>query len=305
MLRQKRGSKTPSRTSRASWSDIMVAVTRRGPVHFLLITIGLIWLIPSVGLLTTSFRAPPDIAVSGWWTAFKEIGHLNLENYHEVLTNTEIAPPGIAQNFVNTFIITIPSTILPILFAALAAYGFAWMRFPFRKTLYLLIIALLIVPLQTTWVPILRIYNFVGLGGTWPGIWLAHTAYGTPFAIFLLYNFIADLPGEVFDSARVDGASEFAIFFRIVLPLSLPAIAALAIFQFVWVWNDLLNALIFLQDSKMLPLTAGIRKLLGEYGAEYHLLAAGAFVSMCVPLFIFFALQRYFVHGVTSGAVKG
>ena len=288
-----------------SWSESLILVTRRGTVHFLLIFLALVWLTPSVGILITSFRAPSDIATSGWWTVFDELGSLNLDNYGEVLHNSQLAPPGIAQNFVNTLIITIPSTILPIFLASLAAYGFAWMHFPFRNTLYLTVIALLIIPLQTTWVPVLRLYNVFGLAGTWPGIWLAHTAYGTPFAIFLLYNFFADLPGEVFDSARVDGASELVIFFRIVLPLSTPALASLAIFQFIWVWNDLLNALIFLQNSRMFPLSAGIRELLGQYGSQWNLLAAGTFVSMILPLMIFFSLQRYFVHGVTAGAVKG
>lgn len=288
-----------------SWAQTFIALTRRGPLHVLLIFLAVLWLTPSFGILTTSFRSPADIATSGWWTVFDDLGRLNLNNYDEVLRNSQLAPPGITRNFVNTLIITVPSTFLPIFFAALAAYGFAWMHFPFRNTLYLTIIALLIIPLQTTWVPVLRIYNIFGLAGTWPGIWLAHTAYGTPFAIFLLYNFFADLPGEVFDSARVDGASETMIFFRIVLPLSTPALASLAIFQFVWVWNDLLNALIFLQDSNMMPLTAGIRELLGQYGSQWNLLAAGAFISMIVPLMIFFSLQRYFVHGVTAGAVKG
>lgn len=296
----------PAKTvPKPSWAQTFIALTRRGPLHVLLIFLAVLWLTPSFGILTTSFRSPADIATSGWWTVFDELGRLNLNNYDEVLRNSQLAPPGITRNFVNTLIITVPSTFLPIFFAALAAYGFAWMHFPFRNTLYLTIIALLIIPLQTTWVPVLRIYNIFGLAGTWPGIWLAHTAYGTPFAIFLLYNFFADLPGEVFDSARVDGASELMIFFRIVLPLSTPALASLAIFQFVWVWNDLLNALIFLQDSKMMPLTAGIRELLGQYGSQWNLLAAGAFISMIVPLMIFFSLQRYFVHGVTAGAVKG
>ncbi len=288
-----------------SWSQTLVLLTRRGTVHFLLIFLAIVWLTPSLGILITSFRTPSEIATSGWWTVFDELGSLNLDNYDEVLRNSRLAPPGIAQNFVNTLIITIPSTIIPIFFASLAAYGFAWMHFPFRNTLYLSVIALLIIPLQTTWVPVLRIYNIFGLAGTWPGIWLAHTAYGTPFAIFLLYNFFADLPVEIFDSARVDGASELMIFFRIVLPLSTPALASLAIFQFIWVWNDLLNALIFLQNSKMFPLSAGIRELLGQYGSQWNLLAAGTFVSMIVPLLIFFSLQRYFVHGVTAGAVKG
>ena len=303
---QPRNEQAPAKTeAKPSWTQTFIALTRRGPIHVLLIFLAVLWLAPSFGILITSFRSPADIATSGWWTVFDELGRLNLNNYDEVLRNSQLAPPGITQNFINTLIITVPSTFLPIFFAALAAYGFAWMHFPFRNTLYLTIIALLIIPLQTTWVPVLRIYNIFGLAGTWPGIWLAHTAYGTPFAIFLLYNFFADLPGEVFDSARVDGASELMIFFRIVLPLSTPALASLAIFQFVWVWNDLLNALIFLQDSKMMPLTAGIRELLGQYGSQWNLLAAGAFISMIVPLMIFFSLQRYFVHGVTAGAVKG
>jgi alpha-glucoside transport system permease protein len=169
----------------------------------------------------------------------------------------------------------------------------------------LLVIALLVVPLQTTWMPVLRIYNHLGLTGTWAGIWLAHTAYGMPFAVFLLRNFFAGLPGELLDSARVDGASEVGIFFRIAVPLSMPAIASLAIFQFVWVWNDLMNALIFLQDPTKYPLTIGIMNLLGQYGSEWHLLAAGAFITMSVPLLVFFSLQRYFVRGVTAGAIKG
>lgn len=299
------GQAIPKRASKASWSRVLIELTRRGPIHTLLILMGVIWLVPSLGLLITSFRSPEDIATSGWWTVVDEVGRLNLDNYNKVIVDSELAPPGIAQNFINTIIITVPSTILPILFAALAAYGFAWLHFPFRNTLYLLVIAMLIIPLQTTWVPVLRIYNIFGLAGTWPGIWFAHTAYGISFAIFLLYNFFADLPGEIFDSARVDGASEMTIFFRIVIPLSVPALASLAIFQFVWVWNDLLNALIFLQNSRMFPLSAGIRELLGQYGAEWHILAAGAFISMIVPLIIFFSLQRYFVRGVTAGAVKG
>lgn len=305
VLRQNAAGTANRRAARLSFSKLLIELTRHGPVHFLLMCMGVLWLVPSAGLLITSFRAPTDIASSGWWTAFNEPGRLSLANYVTALTNSSISPPGIAINFLNTFIITLPSTILPILVAALAAYAFVWMEFPLRDACYLLIIALLIIPLQTTWIPVLRIFNRLGLTGTWGGIWLAHTAYGTPFAIFLLYNFFAGLPKEIMDSARVDGASEIVIFFRIVIPLSVPALASLAIFQFVWVWNDLLNALIFLQDSNLLPLTAAVRKLLGTYQSEWNLLAAGAFISMIVPLIIFFSLQRYFVRGVTAGAVKG
>ncbi|MDE2952028.1 MAG: carbohydrate ABC transporter permease [Chloroflexota bacterium] len=230
---------------------------------------------------------------------------LTLENYEEVFTREQLAEPGFLNFFKNSFIITIPSTIIPIAIAAMAAYAFAWLDLPYRNVFYLLAIAMLIVPLQTTWIPVLRMLNAANLIGTWPGIWIAHSSYGTPFAIFLLYNFFRDLPGELFEAARVDGASEFGMFFRIVLPLSLPALASLAIFQFVWVWNDLMNALIFLVDQQKFPLTVGIRQLVGQYANEWDILASGAFITMLVPLLVFFSLQRYFVRGVTAGAVKG
>ncbi len=230
---------------------------------------------------------------------------LTLDNYTEIFNRPQLAEPGFINFFKNSFIITIPSTILPIAIASLAAYAFAWLNLPYRNVFYLLSIALLIVPLQTTWIPVLRMLNTFGLIGTWPGIWLAHSSYGTPFAIFLLYNFFRDLPGELFEAARVDGASEFGMFFRIVVPLSLPALASLGIFQFVWVWNDLMNALIFLVDQQKFPLTVGIRQLVGQYANEWDILASGAFITMVVPLIVFFSLQRYFVRGVTAGAVKG
>ncbi len=230
---------------------------------------------------------------------------LTLENYEEVFTREQLAEPGFLNFFKNSFIITIPSTIIPIAIAAMAAYAFAWLDLPYRNVFYLLAIAMLIVPLQTTWIPVLRMLNAANLIGTWPGIWIAHSSYGTPFAIFLLYNFFRDLPGELFEAARVDGASEFGMFFRIVVPLSLPALASLAIFQFVWVWNDLMNALIFLVDQQKFPLTVGIRQLVGQYANEWDILASGAFITMLVPLLVFFSLQRYFVRGVTAGAVKG
>ena len=230
---------------------------------------------------------------------------LTLDNYSEIFNRPQLAQPGFLNFFKNSFIITIPSTIIPIAIASLAAYAFTWLNLPYRNVFYLATIAMLIVPLQTTWIPVLRMLNTAGLIGTWPGIWIAHSSYGTPFAIFLLYNFFRDLPGELFEAARVDGASEFGMFFRIVVPLSLPALASLAIFQFVWVWNDLMNALIFLVDQQKFPLTVGIRQLVGQYANEWDILASGAFVTMIVPLIVFFSLQRYFVRGVTAGAVKG
>ena len=229
---------------------------------------------------------------------------LTLDNYRGVLQRQDLPPPGFLDNLRNSLIITIPSTIIPILLASLAAYAFAWMEFPLRDYIYLVIIGLLVIPLQTTWVPVLKFLNTLGINGQFTGIWITHSSYGLPFAIFLLYSFFRDLPREVFEAARIDGANEGYVFFRIVIPLSMPAIASLAIFQFVWVWNDLMNALIFLDRDKA-PLTIGIRNLLGQYGNEWHLLAAGAFVTMIVPLIVFLAFQKYFVHGLTAGAVKG
>lgn len=227
-----------------------------------------------------------------------------IDNYRGVLNRKDLPPPGFLASMKNSMVITIPSTILPIIIGAFAAYAFAWLKFPFRDSIYLLIIALLVVPMQTTWVPVLKILNTIGINGTFLGIWITHTGYGLPFAIFLLYNFFRELPGDIFEAARIDGANEVFVFFRIVLPLSVPAIASLAIFQFVWVWNDLMNALIFLGPDKA-PLTIGVRNLLGQYATEWDLLAAGAFVIMIIPLIVFLAFQKFFVRGLTAGAVKG
>lgn len=251
------------------------------------------------------FKAAPDFAGTIEMDLGIQNPLLTLENYVEVFTREQLAEPGFLNFFKNSFIITIPSTLLTIVFAATAAYAFAWLDLPFRNVFYLLCIAMLIVPMQTTWIPVLRMLNAAGLIGTFPGIWIAHASYGTPFAIFLLYNFFRDLPSELFEAARVDGASEFGMFFRIVVPLSMPAIASLGIFQFVWIWNDLMNALIFLVDQQLFPLTVGIRQLVGQYANEWDILASGAFITMVVPLIVFFSLQRYFVRGVTAGAVKG
>ncbi len=276
----------------------------KGALHLAVVGIALLWLVPSLGLLVTSFRSRAAISQSGWWTAVWR-GGWTVDNYTQVLTRGDLPPPGFASNFVNSLVITVPSTILPIAIAALAAYAFAWMRFPGRDWIFLGIVALLVIPLQVTWVPVLQIFNRLRLTGSFLGLWLAHTGYGLPFAIFLLRNFFAQLPRELFESAKVDGASDLKVFLRIVLPLSVPAIASLAIFQFLWVWNDLMNALIYLQDPGKAPLTVGIRNLLGQYGNEWHLLASGAFISLSIPLLVFFSLQRYFVRGITAGAVKG
>ena len=283
------------------------------PVHVALVGFALAWSIPTIALLVSSFRPPGDVVTSGWWNAITSPLDLTLDNYRDVIEQR-----GMGRAFRNSLIIAIPSTILPIIVAAFAAYAFAWMRFPFRNLLFLVMVGLLVVPVQMTLVPVLRIYTALSIDADMPllggrvfgtssylGIWLAHAAYGLPFAVFLLRNFFGSLPKDLIESAYLDGASDLRVFFRIVLPLSMPAIAALAIFQFLWVWNDLLIALIFLGDPELAPMTLRISSLVSSFGTQYQLLTAAAFLSMIVPLLIFFALQRYFVEGITSGSVKG
>ena len=267
-------------------------------IHLTLFVLAVIWLTPSLGLLITSFRPREAIASSGWWTAFSP-ARFTFENYALVLN-----AQGMGDSFLNSFKITLPSTFLPLFFASIAAYALAWMRFPGRNVLQLLILALLVIPIQTTLVPVLQFFNQFRLTGTYIGIWIAHTAYGMPFSIYLLTNFFSSLPRELLESAKIDGASEWVIFARIVIPLSVPALASLAIFQFMWVWNDLLIALIFMSDPATQPVTVRIQALLGTYATEWHIMSAAAFISMSVPLLVFFALQRYFVTGLTAGAVK-
>lgn len=273
-------------------------LSSRWLIHVTLFILAIIWLTPSVGLLITSFRPREAIASSGWWTAFSP-ARFTFENYALVLN-----AQGMGDSFLNSFKITLPSTFLPLFFASIAAYALAWVRFRGRNVLQLLILALLVVPIQTTLVPVLQFFNQFRLTGTYIGIWIAHTAYGMPFSIFLLTNFFSSLPRELLESAKIDGANEWVIFARIVLPLSVPALASLAIFQFMWVWNDLLIALIFMSDPATQPVTVRIQALLGTYATEWHIMSAAAFISMSVPLLVFFALQRYFVTGLTAGAVK-
>jgi len=273
-------------------------------LHIVIILVALIWIFPSLGLLVTSIRFPHDVASTGWWMIFKNpfnSTQYTLENYITVITRC-----GIGRAFLNSFIITIPATVLPILIASFAAYAFAWMRFPGRQSLFVILVALLVVPLQMTLIPILRVFNRLGLSGTFPGIWLAHTGYGLPLAIYLLHNSVAGLPSELFDSAEVDGASSSYIFFRLVLPLCIPAIASLAIFQFLWVWNDLLVALVYLGGTPdVAPVTVQVSSLVGSYGQMWELLTAAVFISIIPPLILFFSLQRYFVRGILAGSIKG
>ncbi len=270
------------------------------PLHVVIVVLALLWMTPTFGLLISSFRPSNLISTTGWWTAFQTPFQFTLDNYAAVLSQN-----GMARSFVNSLVIAVPGTIIPIFVAGLAAFAFAWMKFRGRNALFISIVALLVVPIQMTLIPVLRLYTNLHLVSTFPGIWLAHTAYGLPLAILLLRNFFGALPREIIESARLDGASNMGIFFRIVLPLSVPALASLAIFQFMWVWNDLLVALVYLQTPDLAPMTVTINNLVSSFGTSWQLLTAAAFISMALPLIIFFSLQRYFVEGITAGALKG
>jgi alpha-glucoside transport system permease protein len=279
-------------------SERLVGFVTRSPVHIVLIALAALWLVPTVGLLVTSFRDRSDALSSGWWHVFSS--HLTLSNYGEVLHEA-----GMGHAFLNSLYITIPATLGPVVIGALAAYAFAWTRFPMRDTTFLIIVALMVVPVQMAFVPLLKFFRENGhLNEHFFGIWLAHTAFGLPLAIFLFRNFFITLPKDLIEAARMDGASEFSVFRRVVIPLSVPALASFAIFQFLWVWNDLLMALIFISDPTKRPMTLQINDMLGTYNQEFHILAAGGFLLMVVPLAVFFALQRYFVAGLLAGSVK-
>ncbi|MCL0065589.1 carbohydrate ABC transporter permease [Dehalococcoidia bacterium] len=283
--------------SKGAWAGI-------SPASVTVIVIAVLWLTPTLGLLVTSFRPFSDIMASGWWTMLSrpfDLDQYTLINYISVLREE-----GLGRAILNSLMITVPSTLLSTTIAALAAFGFAWMRFVGRKVLFLVVVGLMVVPLQMTFLPILPVFAQLGIAGTFPGIWLAHTGYGLPLSIFLLHNFMAGLPSELFDSASIDGASPLQCFTRIVLPISIPAIASVVIFQFLWIWNDLLVALIYLGAlPTVAPVTLTVANLVTNRGQDWHLLTAAAFVSMALPLVVFFSLQRYFVRGILAGSVKG
>ena len=277
------------------------------------VVIALLWTVPTAGLLISSFRPEDDVKANGWWNIFTD-PTFTWDNYDQVLTGSDT---DLATYFVNTIVITIPSVVIPICLAVLAAYAFAWIKFPGRDFLFVSVFALQIVPIQVTMIPLLKLYvqpplNLQPLaGGDAPGggfytIWLSHSIFALPLAIYLLHNFMSQIPGELIESARVDGAGHVQIFSRIMLPLMTPAIAAFGIFQFLWVWNDLLVALVFGGGSlDISPLTVRLAELSGTRGQDWHLLSAGAFVSLIVPLIVFLSLQRYFVRGLLAGSVKG
>jgi alpha-glucoside transport system permease protein len=275
----------------------IIRVAGKAPVHFLLVLVGLLWLVPTLGLFLTSLFLPTDINSLGWWEIFSKPSLATFQNYQDVWDN-----PAIHSAFFTTIWISLGGTILPIVVAALAGYAFAWLDFPGRDWLFVLVIALLVVPLQMALIPMFRLYGDLGIFDTVLSLVLFHTAFGLPFAIFLLRNFFIGIPKELLEAARIDGASEIRIFLRLILPLGLPAIASLAIFQVLWTWNDLLVALSLARETQ--PLTVAIFSQLRQFGNNLEVIAPASFLSLVVPLAVFFAFQRYFVQGLLAGSVK-
>jgi len=301
----------PSSSVAVAWSPKWITDRIGGVVlHIVVISLTVAWMVPAAGLLVTSFRLPADISNTGWWTALAPPFKFTLDNYSQMLSASNLG-----QGFFNSFMISIPAVIIPVTIAAFAAYAFACMKFPGRDWIFLALVGLLAVPLQLTFIPVTT--EFVKLGFTpdhltslglppFIPLWLAHAGYGLPFSIYLLSKFFRDLPSDLFESAEIDGAGMLTVFFRILVPLSVPAIASLVIFQFLWVWNDLLVALIYVGGTpNVAPVTVSLVNLVGSYGQNYQLLTAAAFFSMIVPLVVFLSLQRYFVRGILAGSVKG
>jgi alpha-glucoside transport system permease protein len=272
-------------------------VATRGPLNILLAIIGVLWLVPTIGLFITSILPLSALAGGGWWQIFTHPSLATWSNYHALFQNS-----GLLTALKTTAYIAVGNTVLVVIIGAMAGYAFAWLDFPGRDWLFVAVIALLVVPIQMALIPMFRLYDALGLFDTWFGIALFHTAFGLPFAIFLLRNFFVGLPKDILESARIDGASEIRIFLRLILPLGLPAIASLAIFQFLWTWNDLLVALTFGQSTT--PITVFIASQLREFGSSLDIIAPASFISLVIPLAVFFAFQRYFVQGLLAGSVK-
>jgi alpha-glucoside transport system permease protein len=279
------------------WSARVLRGVAKAPVQILLLFVGLLWLVPTFGIFLTSLLSPRDFSTEGWWQVFTEPSKLTWSNYEAIFEND-----ALMSSLVTTVWVALGGTILPIIVAALAGYAFAWLEFPGRDWLFILVIALLVVPLQMALIPIFSLYNTLGIFDTVLSLILFHTAFGLPFAIFLLRNFFIGIPKDLMEAARIDGASEIRIFVRLILPLGLPAIASLAIFQFLWTWNDLLVALTFGRETQ--PITVAIFSQLRQFGANIELIAPATFVSLVIPLGVFFAFQRYFVQGLLAGSVK-
>jgi alpha-glucoside transport system permease protein len=285
-------------------------------VRLAVLVIAILWIVPTLGVLITSFRPEALVDSTGWWTVFTkpfDASQWTFENYRLALEQG-----GLGNAFLNSLAVAVPATVIPITIAAFAAYAFSWMDFRGRYVLFVGVVGLLVVPLQMALIPILGLYNRgatlggyivfpdLDLVGTFLGVWIAHTAFGLPLAIYLLRNYIGSLPSSIIESAKIDGADHFTIFWRLIIPLSVPALAAFAIFQFLWVWNDLLVAYVFLGGTQQnRVLTILLQNLVGGRGENWHLLTAAAFISMTLPLVVFFSLQKYFVRGLTAGAVKG
>jgi alpha-glucoside transport system permease protein len=274
------------------------------PTRVALIIICILWIIPVIGLFITSFRGEQEANSSGWWTVFTNpgnFGFVGLDNYREALDSANLG-----NAFINSVAISLPATFIPLLVAAFAAYAFTFMHFPGRDALFLLVVALLVIPNYVAFVPILDFYGQLGMSGTFPSVWLFHIGFGMPLAVYILRNYMSTLPVSVIESGRIDGASHFQTFWRLILPMSVPALASFAIFQFLWVWNDLFVALVFIGPGENSPMTVAIQNnLLSQQGQGWNLVTAGGFFSMVVPIIVFLSLQRFFVRGLTAGAVKG
>ncbi|MFD3993239.1 carbohydrate ABC transporter permease [Streptomyces sp. NPDC058583] len=280
-----------SRTGPSRWLSSTV-------VQVSLTLVALVWITPLAGLFLSSLRSEQDNASRGWWTSLVDPAQLSVDNYRALFEDS-----GLVSAFWNTVLISVPTTVLVVGIAALAGYAFAWLSFPGRDAVFLVVVGLLVVPVQIGLLPVAKLFGAVGLFGTVAGVILFHVAYGLPFAVFLLRNYFAEIPKEMLEAARLDGGSEWRIFLRLILPLGRPAVASLAIFQFLWVWNDMLVALLF-ADSESQPLTVALQSQMRQFGSNIGVLAPGAFLSLVVPLVVFFAFQKHFVQGVMAGSVK-